>query len=145
MVFGLHIRQCRRCMGSLAGTFQKDVLDQQVPLKKKRIRGDQLPWISPDLLREISCRNKLLKRHKRNPTSTSWDDYKRQRNKVTLLKRNAVKRFCCDASTSAKHPGEPCSKMNPLLPSSSSKNIQGVILVEGSNVVSDPGLCCRSL
>ena len=64
----------------------KDVLDQHVPLKKKWIRGDQLPWISPDLLREISHRNKLFKRHKRNPTSTSWDDYKRQRNKVTSLK-----------------------------------------------------------
>ena len=31
-------------------TLFKDVLDQHVPLKKKWIRGDQLPWISPDLL-----------------------------------------------------------------------------------------------
>ena len=29
--------------------------------------------------------------------------------------------------------------MKPLLPTSSSNNIQGVILVEGSSVVSDPG------
>ena len=120
-------------------TLFKDVLDQHVPLKKKWIRGDQLPWISPDLLREISHRNKLFKRHKRNPTSTSWDDYKRQRNKVTSLKRNALKRFCCDASLSARHPGEFWRKMKPLLPTSSGKNIQGVILVEGSSVVSDPG------
>ena len=84
----------------------KGVLDQHVPLKKKWIRGDQLPWIPPDLLHEISHRNKLFKRHKRNPTSTSWDDYKRQRNKVTSLKRNALKRFCCDASLSARHPGQ---------------------------------------
>ena len=117
----------------------KDVLDQHVPLKKKWIRGDQLPWISPDLLRKISHRNKLFKRHKRNPTSTSWDDYKRQRNKVTSLKCNAVKRFCCDTSLSAKHPGEFWRKMKPLLPTSSGKNIQGVILVEDSGVVSDPG------
>ena len=55
-------------------TLFKDVLDQHVPLKKKWIRGEQLPWISPDLLREISHRNKLFKHHKRNPTSTSWDD-----------------------------------------------------------------------
>lgn len=52
---------------------------------------------SPDLLSEISQRNKLVKRHKRHPTSTSWVDYKRQRNKVTSLKRNALKMFCCDA------------------------------------------------
>ena len=120
-------------------TLFKDVLDQHVPLKKKWIRGDQLPWISPDLLREISHRNKLFKRHKRSPTSTSWDDYKLQRNKVTSLQRNALKRFCCDASLSARHPGEFWRKMKPLLPTSSGKNIQGVILVEGSSVVSVPG------
>ena len=57
-------------------TLFKDVLDQHVPLKKKWIQGEQLPWISPDLLREI----------KRNPTSTSWDNYKkRKRNKVTYV------------------------------------------------------------
>ena len=127
-------------------TLFKDVLDQHVPLKKKWIRGDQLPWISPDLLREISHRNKLFKRHKRNPTSTSWDDYKRQRNKVTSLKRNALKTFCCDASLSAKHPGEFWRKMKPLLPTSSGKNIQGVIFVEGSSVnCFRPWVCGRSL
>ena len=89
--------------------------------------------------REISHRNKLFKRHKRHPTSTSWDDYKRQRNKVTSLKLNALKTFCCDASLSAKHPGEFWRKMKPLLPTSSGKNIQGVILVESSSVLSDPG------
>ena len=113
MVFALHIRQCRWCMGSLR-TFFKCVLDQHVPLKKKCIRGDQLPWISPDLLREISHRNKLFKRHKRHPTSFSRDDYKRQRNRVTLLKFNALKTFCCYASLSAKHLGEFWRKWSPF-------------------------------
>ena len=125
-------------MGSLR-TFFKCVLDQHVPLKKKCIRGDQLPWTSPDLLREISHRNKLFKRHKRHPTSFSRDDYKRQRNKVTLLKFKALKTFCCYASLSAKHPGEFWRKMKSLLPTSFGKNIQGMILVEGSSVVCDPG------
>ena len=59
--------------------------------------------------------------------------------KVMSLKHSALKRFCCDTSLNAKHPGEFWRKMKPLLPTSSGKNIQGVILVEGSSVVSDPG------
>ena len=117
-------------------------------IKKKWIRGDQLAiWIYPDLLREISHRNKLFKRHKRNPTSTSWNNYKkRKRNKVTSLKRNALKTFCCDASLSAKHPGEFWRKMKPFLPTSCGKNIQGVILVEGSSFnCFRPWVCGRSL
>ena len=50
-----------------------------------------------------------------------------------------MKRFCCDTFLSAKHLGEFWRKMKPLLPTSSGKNIQGVILVEDSGVVSDPG------
>ena len=34
------------------------VLDKHAPLKKKRIRSDQLPWIIPELQREISRRAK---------------------------------------------------------------------------------------
>ena len=148
MVFGLHIRQCRWCMGSLANTFQRCSWPARASnIKKKWIRGDRLAiWIYPDLLREISHRNKLFNRHKRNPTSTSWDDYKRERNKVTTLKRNALKTFCCDASLSAKHPGEFWRKMKPLLPTSCGKNAQGVILVEGSSFnCFRPWVCGRSL
>ena len=136
-----------RMMYELIGEHvSEDVLDQHVPLKKKWIRGDQLLWISPDLLREISHRNKLFNRHKRNPTSTSWGDYKRQHNKVTSLKRKALKTFCRDASLSAKHPGEFWRKMKPLFSTSSGKNVQGVILVEGSNVnCFRPWVCGRSL
>ena len=106
-------------------TLFKDVLVYHVPLKKKWIRGNRLPWISPELLREISHRNKLFKPHKRNPTSTPWDDYKWQRNKVTSLQPNTLKPFLCDASLSAKLPREFWRKMNPLLPTrySSGKNI----------------------
>ena len=65
--------------------------------------------------------------------------FTKERNKVMSLKRNALKRFCCDASLSAKHPGEFWRRIKPLLPASSGKNIQGVILAEGSRVVSNLG------
>ena len=44
---------------------------------------------------------------------------------------------------SAKHPGEFWRTMKPLLPTSSGKSILGVILVEGSSVVSDPGCVAK--
>ena len=50
-----------------------------------------------------------------------------------------MKRFSCDASLRAKQPGEFWIKMKPLLLTSLGKNIQGVILVEDSSVVCDPG------
>lgn len=57
-------------------TLYKDVLDQHAPLRKKQIRSDQLPWITPTILREITRRNRLYKKHKQRPTATSWDTYR---------------------------------------------------------------------
>ena len=43
-----------------------EVLDKHAPMKKKRVRGDQLPWITPQIQREISRRNRLFKKHAKN-------------------------------------------------------------------------------
>ena len=57
------------------------------------VRSDKLPWITPQIQRDILLRNGLFKRHKKNPSSTTWEAYKIQRNKVTSLKRNGTESF----------------------------------------------------
>lgn len=113
-----------------------EVLDKHAPLKKKRVRGDQLPWITPKLQHEISRRNRLFKLHARNPTEASWEAYRKQRNRVTLLKRNGMKAFCMDTSNNSKHHGEFWTKMKPLLPNKGKKQSK-IILVEADRVVTD--------
>ena len=116
----------------------KEVLDKHAPQKKKKIRSDQLPWISPAIMREISRRNRLYKKHKKNPTLQSWETYKVQRNKVTALKRKGMKAFCRDASINARHHGEFWKKMSPLLPNSSGgKKSNGIVLIENEAIVTE--------
>ena len=39
----------------------KDILDQHAPIKRKWVRGDQLPWITPQIQREISlCMQQIV-------------------------------------------------------------------------------------
>ena len=66
--------------------------------RKKWVRCDRLPWISPEILREIARRNRLFKRYRKNPTNNLWVAYKQQRNKVTSLKRKGIKDFCSNAT-----------------------------------------------
>ena len=80
-----------------------EVLDKHAPLKKKRVRGDQLPWITPQLQREISRRNRLFKLHARNPTKISWEAFKKQRNKVTSLKRLRIVPGLCPTIPDCAH------------------------------------------
>ena len=75
-------------------TLYKNILDQHTPNKNKWLRGDQLPWISPEIQREISLRNRMFRRHRRHPSIGTWEAYKRQRNKVTSLKRKGFMSYC---------------------------------------------------
>ena len=45
----------------------KEVLDKHASLKEKQIRSEQLPWISPEILCEISHRNRLYKNTELKP------------------------------------------------------------------------------
>ena len=44
------------------------------------MRGDQLPWISPEIQQEIGRRYRLFKRYRKNTTNDLWVTYKQQRN-----------------------------------------------------------------
>ena len=70
--------------------------------------------------------------------SETWEYCKRQRNKVTSLKRKGVKEFCTYAATASKNPREFWRKMKPLLPSSRSNTQSSITLVENGCVISNP-------
>ncbi|CAB3978457.1 Hypothetical predicted protein, partial [Paramuricea clavata] len=44
-------------------TLYTEILDQHAPIKKKWVRSDQLPWITPQIQQEILLHNRLFKRH----------------------------------------------------------------------------------
>jgi len=116
----------------------KNILDRHAPVKKKWVRSDQLPWISPEIQHEIARRNRLFKRYRKNPINNLLVAYKQQRNKVTSLKRKSIKEFCSNATFNAKHPGEFWQKMKPLLPNSSLSKQNSVTLVEDGKVLTEP-------
>ena len=87
--------------------------------------------------REISRRNRLYKKHKKNPTLYAWETYKAHRNKVTTTKRKGMKAFCRDASN-ARHQGEFWKKISPLLPNSSGgKKTDGIVLIENEAIIAN--------
>ena len=98
----------------------KQVLDEHAPVKRIQLRNNQLPWISPDIQKQIRIRNRLYKKFRRAPTDSNWCKCKEQRNRVTGLKRRAVKNFCADAASGTSSAGLFWEKMKLLLPNNKS-------------------------
>ena len=58
------------------------IADSNAPLKKKRVRGISVPWITPELKHDMFQRDRFEKVASRFPSDTDWTYHKQQKNKV---------------------------------------------------------------
>ena len=75
----------------MADTFQEifeSTLDFHAPIKKKKVRAEFAPWLTPKLRKNMMTRDRLKKMATKNPEL--WAAYARQRNNVTKEIRKAV-------------------------------------------------------
>ena len=82
----------------------KDVLDTHIPTRTAKIRKESLPWVTGEIRKEMNKRYKLLRKcdGTRN-TSAFWEEYKRTRNKVTKMLREAESTFWLNQFKKAKN------------------------------------------
>ena len=70
-----------------------NVVNRHVPLKEKTLRGNQAPFLTKELRKEIYTRSKLKNRYNRNPTEENKAIYKKQRNKCASLRQKSIKMY----------------------------------------------------
>ena len=80
--------------------FKKEIINPiniYVPSRMTKRKPD-LPWMTVTIKRQLRKRGRLLQRAKRSgsKTSTAWETYKKQRNKVTKALRDAHKNYVND-------------------------------------------------
>lgn len=81
----------------------KKIVDTHAPIKCRSLRNNYSPWIDLSIQKQIRVRNRLYKLFRRLPTNEDWNAYRSQRNKVTALKRRAVKDFCFVAASNSSN------------------------------------------
>ena len=67
--------------------------NNHAPLKKKFITGNQAPFMTRNLRKEIYTRSRLRNKFCKNPTKENEKLYKKQRNKCVALKRKFIKEY----------------------------------------------------
>ena len=83
-----------------ASSFLKDVLDffinKHAPMIRKKVKGRLVPWLTPEVKREMNTRDKLLRKARHTNREIDWSSYKRQRNRVTNLVKKYKNRYYQD-------------------------------------------------
>ena len=75
----------------MANTFQEtfeSILNVHDPIKRRRIRSEFSPWLTPSIRKSMATRDRLKKIATKNPEM--WSFYPKQRNRVTKEIRNSI-------------------------------------------------------
>lgn len=115
-----------------------EIVDDHAPRKCFRIRGGQVPYMTPQWRRNIRLRNRLWKKYLKQRTESSWLDYKKQRNVCTSLWRKAIAGYFHDkANVSEAKPQEFWKLFAPIFKSKYTGHTNDINLIEDNTFVSN--------
>ena len=78
-----------------------EVVDNHASLKQRVIRGNQAPFMSKDLSKQIMIRSRSRNKFNRHKTTQNWNAYNAQRNKCISIRRKNIRNHfssLCDNS-----------------------------------------------
>ena len=122
-----------------------DVLNEHAPLKSKTVSRKKVPYMTSDLMKEMYKRNRLKNIFFKYRCKENWENYKRQRNKVTSLRRSAIKQyFMTNCKKPNVSPKDFWKCIKPFFSNSCHKD-NNIILQVDDQIVSDPNVVCDTL
>ena len=107
-ILELHVlkSECHKCgrIGHIKSVcLITDIIDRHAPLKRKRRRADEAPYMNSTYRKAIRLKTKLRSEFFKMKTPTNWELYRKQRNLCTSMRRQAVNclkpRQCCSVTT----------------------------------------------
>ena len=117
-----------------------EVVEKHAPIKHKVLRGNQAPFITRDLSKQIMTRSRLRNKFNRHKTTENWKAYKSQHNKCTSMRRNNIRKHF---STLSNDTGAPTKKfwdsVTPFLNDKGSHGNENYSLIEDGKLITDEG------
>ena len=111
-------------------------LNKHAPIKSKKIRGNDKPYMSQKIRKEIMIRSRLKNKAIKTKLPENYRLYKIQRNKVLALIRSEKKLFFSNLciKSDQKNFWEACK---PILSSKSNGSREKIHLMENGSIISD--------
>ena len=121
----------------LSVKFRK-VVDKHAPLKKKFLKGNNVPFMNRNLKKAIYVRKNLKKKFIKNSTNENKARFKKHRNKCVSLRKNAIR----DHFKKATSKGLMSNKdfwnlVKPFLSNKGGLSESNITLVKGEKMITD--------
>ena len=74
-----------------------NVLNDHAPIRKKRVRNKETPWMNRSIMQKMRERDKMKKQAKSSGCETQWKQYRKLRNQVTAMIRAAKRSYISES------------------------------------------------
>ena len=118
-------------------SFFNEILNIHAPFRHKRVKGNSVPWITP----EIKCMMRNRDYHKKyaikHSSQPHWESFQFLRNKVNVEMRNAKSKYFHDKITDCSVMNDPKKTwklINSLLGNNNKSNNVNELLVDNTSV-----------
>ena len=109
---------------------------------RKQHKMAKNPWISPDILAFIKCKNKLYAKYLKNRDPSIFNEYKKYRNKITNIKRKTKQEYLANSFRNASNSSDTWNYMNLLLRKRKRKpTLSQTIKVDGQTFTFPENIC----
>ena len=113
-------------------------LDKFVPLKSKKLRGNQARFMNKELGKAIMMRSKLKKRYNKNKNLPNRLNFKKQRNVCVKLRIQAINKYFQSATSNMKQTSiQFYSLIKPYMTNKGALSNDDIILKEGDIYIND--------
>ena len=99
-----------------------EVVNKYMPVKTKRVRKKQSPWLNETIFKLIKERDKMKERAKMKKSQVYWKEYKRLKNKVTLEIRKNKKKYYLEQLSQCKDRNQSWKILKTVIPNKKSKS-----------------------
>ena len=117
-------------------TFDK-VLDKHVPVKKKYVGANDIPFMTRALRKAVMLRSRLRNRYNKNQTVENWNKFRKQRNSCVELFRKEKRNYYSNLDISLITDNKKIWK--PVTPFFSDKLLSKskIVLIENETIISN--------
>jgi hypothetical protein len=124
-------------------TMYKSVLDQHAPLKSRVVRNEKIPYMNSNLMKAMYKRNHLKNLFYKNRNNINWELYKKQRNTVTSMRRNAIREYFVKKCKVSNCPRDFWATVKPFMSQNCTNTNGSFIIKENNEIISDTQTVCN--
>ena len=114
-----------------------DVANKHAPLKQKKVLNKPAPFMNKLLKQAIFKKRMLLNKYNACKSSKNWENYRKQRNLATNIKRKSINKYFIDRCVGGCKSGNFWPTVKPFLTNKGNTHKKDTILSENNHLVTN--------